>query len=336
MPTIDAPLICTRCGAQVDTADLEAACHHCGTRLADMLDLGLIDREARVVTADVPCVSCQYNLRTIPLASRCPECATPVTASLRRGELHLAPVDWLQAMRRGVTLLAASFAVPLGQMVASTVATTLLSPTNFPIYWLSNLIFESGAIILLCLGSLSLTRPERLESNRALGRRARVLRVTAIGLFVSYFAATLAPFVRYAWVNGLARLLEAKLEDIFILSGTHYLDLGLWLLYIVLFVIAVLLLVLYLRTLAVRAVRRGLRKALNLALVLLAIQAATNAAMIMSIMGISLAGFFGRWYQLYYTQLASHALAYIILMIVCIRLRQNFKRALAGRRAERV
>ncbi len=36
------------------------------------------------VSSDIYCVTCEYNLRTLPLTGRCPECNTKVSSSLNR------------------------------------------------------------------------------------------------------------------------------------------------------------------------------------------------------------------------------------------------------------
>jgi hypothetical protein len=57
------------------------------------------------VIDDLPCRSCEYNLRTLATEGVCPECATPVAASLRSELLRDADPDWLWHMHSGCKLL---------------------------------------------------------------------------------------------------------------------------------------------------------------------------------------------------------------------------------------
>lgn len=53
-----------------------------------------------VVTGDLPCHKCEYNLRTIAAHGRCPECGTPVIASL--GSFGEAGARAVETVSRGV------------------------------------------------------------------------------------------------------------------------------------------------------------------------------------------------------------------------------------------
>ena len=37
------------------------------------------DLDERLIDFDLPCVACEYNLRTQPVTGRCPECQSPDT-----------------------------------------------------------------------------------------------------------------------------------------------------------------------------------------------------------------------------------------------------------------
>lgn len=49
------------------------------------------------VITDTPCIGCGYNIRSLELAARCPECGTPVEATLNGG-LRFAPEAFLRRM----------------------------------------------------------------------------------------------------------------------------------------------------------------------------------------------------------------------------------------------
>jgi hypothetical protein len=65
----------------------------------------LLDEATLTIRQDVACIGCGYNLRTLALEAKCPECARPVVDSLARNELHLADVKWLRRVRSGVVIV---------------------------------------------------------------------------------------------------------------------------------------------------------------------------------------------------------------------------------------
>lgn len=66
---------------------------------------------AGVIDADIPCVGCGHNLRTLRWGALCPECARPVRDSLRPDDLRFADLNWLRRVRAGVTWLLVTGAV---------------------------------------------------------------------------------------------------------------------------------------------------------------------------------------------------------------------------------
>ncbi len=52
---------------------------------------------APAIVADTPCIGCGYNVRSMELTAMCPECGTPVAATLDGGLRH-APEDYLRRM----------------------------------------------------------------------------------------------------------------------------------------------------------------------------------------------------------------------------------------------
>src|SRR5262245_52264499 len=58
-----------------------------------------------LITTDLPCMRCGYNLRTLGTDALCPECATPVAQSI---ELHSKSGQYnLRRLAMGAALLAA-------------------------------------------------------------------------------------------------------------------------------------------------------------------------------------------------------------------------------------
>lgn len=107
MGTIDFQLSCDGCGGDLRGADLSGECLHCGRSVGETVNLAVIDAATMSVADDVICVSCGYNLRTLSMASVCPECFQPVVNSLRPNELRFSDIRWLRRVRVGVTCLLA-------------------------------------------------------------------------------------------------------------------------------------------------------------------------------------------------------------------------------------
>lgn len=79
------------------------------------------------IAETLPCIVCGYELRTLRLSDRCPECGTPTADSL--DHLSLAGIDELRRMRRGA--LRAGLAVAwLPALYTTIIALVLLSPAR--------------------------------------------------------------------------------------------------------------------------------------------------------------------------------------------------------------
>jgi hypothetical protein len=98
-PTIQQPLACSRCGAELQGTPLAGFCNQCGrTVQATLVEHPLPPPPlAPSIVTDAPCVGCGYNVKSLELASKCPECGTPVEATLT-GSLRYAPETYLRRL----------------------------------------------------------------------------------------------------------------------------------------------------------------------------------------------------------------------------------------------
>lgn len=331
MSSVEAILKCPRCGTDMDLTDFQAACPSCGRRLADLIDVSLVDPATRLVAADVPCVSCQYNLRTIPIDSRCPECATAVTASLRRRDLRHADVAWLRRTRRGLFWLALAFLVSIMTEAYQFGLQRFISQ-SFTFYYAVYFSLNAAMMVFLLLGCFAVTQPDRAGQPERPAARGRLLRFVALAMLAIDVLGWSFPFIRYAWINGPKRLLTAGFEDIFQSVAPSFVGLGLWLVSIVLLLAFLLLINLHLRALAIRANRPATRIALSILLGVLAIHALSKiAATIVMMAIIGTGGPLASWYApVTCAERATEAVISITLLVACLRLGRAFRQAIAA------
>ncbi len=72
------------------------------------------------VAIDAHCVSCGYNLRTLPAEAVCPECAHPVANSIRGAFLRFGDPQWVRGLARGLlyVLIAVGSVFTIGPLIS--------------------------------------------------------------------------------------------------------------------------------------------------------------------------------------------------------------------------
>lgn len=105
-----------------------------------------------IVTADLPCRSCSYNLRGLHQDSNCPECATEIKLSLRGHWLYCGDPDWVWKLKIGTRII-------LGCSAVTMVMMCLPSPLGFLIRPLQSMVWLAVAVVS-AVGTWLLTAPD--------------------------------------------------------------------------------------------------------------------------------------------------------------------------------
>lgn len=109
------------------------------------------------VTDDCPCRTCGYNLRTLPLDGRCPECGASVTASRGTQTLLAAPRHHLlQLLIGAVLVMVAAAAFGVAMVALAVVASSGVRP--FPITPLVAASVAGAILFCSATGLVLLTR----------------------------------------------------------------------------------------------------------------------------------------------------------------------------------
>lgn len=108
--------------------------------------------EPEQVSGDLPCVSCGYNLRTLAIDRRCPECGEAVFRSVHP-DLVGVDLAWLRTVRLGAAMSAWGV---VGMVVAMLAGFCM---AVVPVVWVLRATFLLG-LIAYTVGSFLLTRRE--------------------------------------------------------------------------------------------------------------------------------------------------------------------------------
>ncbi|MCH8253080.1 MAG: hypothetical protein IID36_11570 [Planctomycetes bacterium] len=200
---IDCQLPCALCGGDLFGTSIDAQCPHCGGDVGRTIKIAAIDRTTMTVATDALCAGCDYNLRTLPIASLCPECSRPVVESLGAVDLQFADPAWVARVRRGLTrLLVAFFSACV--LVVSLVGVAALWPAfadATPLV-IAAFVIAVGVFIAISVSVFDVTavEPDRTQYRMHKGAQiaARILVFAPVlgGLFLAIVA------FRPSWVFG--------------------------------------------------------------------------------------------------------------------------------------
>jgi len=156
-----------------------------------------------VLSIDLMCVHCGYNLRGLSPSGLCPECGHAIADSTRGDRLCFADPKWLARVRHGTSLKLSQVAIWFLGGVLAAVATAVLSKQGAIVVVLVGFLAELCAL----LGSFSITTQEpriSLQEDPVTLRRAvRVMASAAFlgavlelpGQYVGGFSASLVAVV---------------------------------------------------------------------------------------------------------------------------------------------
>lgn len=146
------------------------------------------DRAAyRSLAGNLPCVRCRYNLRGLSVITRCPECGTPIRATVLAAVDPLAnllrPIPWRRITATGLVCWAGGALAAAGLTWALTAADTLHSLAGLRLDDRFIVGAALGAIVTSGLGACVLLRPHA-------GIPARQIAAAAAGV---------AAYIPFAW-----------------------------------------------------------------------------------------------------------------------------------------
>jgi hypothetical protein len=163
-----------------------------------MTPYSILDSAGRV-SVDLPCVNCQYNLRTLAIDGLCSECGTPALYTLHSRHIQFSPLTWLRTLIRGCFLIIAAPGVPvlIGFMLMPLPASRQAS--------LEVPLLIIPALALLAVGVWMITRPDPLIRKYTQRREPirRLLAMVTIGWTVSIALALCLPDSVRSRVTGL-------------------------------------------------------------------------------------------------------------------------------------
>ena len=106
-----------------------------------------------VVSGNVPCRRCSYNLRGLAVSARCPECAAPVGVSVHGPLLRYSEPAWVDGLARGAGLAFWGILVSIGVGIVGSLLTPLLGP------WIGQSLSILGGLVYV-YGAWLLTEPD--------------------------------------------------------------------------------------------------------------------------------------------------------------------------------
>ncbi len=166
-----------------------------------------------VVSGDVACRHCSYNLNHAPLLGLCPECGTPVALSVQGDRLCNSDPKWLGKLARGINLILWEIVV----VIFGLAGVVVLFRHNL---WVSGIVGLIGRMVGLA-GTWMVTEPDPSGVGEdAYGSIRKWIRVIAIAEFSHQFLQLYINTSAGYWQRLLLIQIIAMLFEIVSLAGT--------------------------------------------------------------------------------------------------------------------
>ncbi len=161
---------------------------------------------SQVVDTDQPCTHCGYNLRSLNLQSRCPECGSEVADSLQGDLLLSADKEWLSRLRQGTSVKLWNVALMFLVGLTSSL-TGMLAPALGYVVTLLGLL---GAGFGVWATFLITTQEPRISLSEQPVTLRRIIRgcacVAVFSSVISNFAIVVIPDFLFALFLGVGQL----------------------------------------------------------------------------------------------------------------------------------
>jgi hypothetical protein len=156
-----------------------------------------------LIAEDTACVICGYNLRSLKVAGRCPECGSPVDRSIHGDLLRYADAEWLGKLLLGIRLMLWGILV----MIVLRVAEKIGSATGVnEVYFVGPGLAAAG-LDLLAAFLITVQEPKiALREDTVTWRRA--IRTCAIASFFGQGLIQFEAFLGTTWLIVIGGLLS--------------------------------------------------------------------------------------------------------------------------------
>lgn len=170
-------------------------------------DMDKSDQVNLTSPTEMRCITCGYDLRSLPTEESCPECGTPIELSLRGDLLSLSDPAWVARIAQGQSLLVFGVRFYLMGMVCTFVIPLLVFVLSFGFginipSWVFDAVFWSfgGALLVVplvaTLGCALVTTQDPRDSLRESSTSNRNVARKALFAMYGCVAAGFLPFVR--------------------------------------------------------------------------------------------------------------------------------------------
>jgi hypothetical protein len=110
-----------------------------------------------LISWDVPCRKCHYNLRGLNAGGVCPECGTPISFSMQQDQLEFCDPHWLDKLHRGTVLVLIGIGIAvLGGVVGGLLGGSRRGGDAQPI----TLVIGLATYVCNLIGSWLMTEPD--------------------------------------------------------------------------------------------------------------------------------------------------------------------------------